>query len=107
MSTLLQNHISLLDVINRATNERRTFLIEHLTNNAVKVFGEMALNIMKGVVPLNNREKLQLFSFKHDLVRLMRVRLPIKEKRKIILGNPKLPKLLISPTIRYFTSTDI
>jgi hypothetical protein len=103
MSSVLQANIQLLEMLNKSSEDKRKVLLLHLTNNGIKTFSEMALNIMKGIVPITNREKLLLFTFKNTIKKIMQKRTSIKATRLLLIENFKLVKLLITPTLRYFT----
>jgi hypothetical protein len=106
MSQLLQSHIDLLLTITRSSLNKVDGVIKHFSNNVIKLFCEVVLNILKGITPITSREKTILFVLKPNLRTLIAKGVSLKTKRGILEHNIKLVKLLAKIVIRYFTIED-
>ena len=102
MTSIIQRHIDILEVINKASITKRKFILEHLSGDTINLFSQLAYNILKGFVPVNKSEKVKLVTLKPILKVLVKHNLSIKKKKELLLKNLNLIGLLISPVLRYF-----
>ena len=102
--TSVQRNIELFNVLIRAGIGKWKFIITHLDSQSINVFGELAYNILKGVVPLSSSVKYKLAAFKPQLKQLGRKSNTIKDKRHILFAYPKLVKKIINLVLDYFKS---
>jgi hypothetical protein len=104
MAAKIEKYVHLLHTINSTTVEKIRPVLEHLSGDAVKMFCEMAFNILKGMVPVTEKEMGRLRKLKPIFKRLILKTMTIKLKRQIIIDNIKSLKLIISPVLRYLSS---
>jgi hypothetical protein len=98
---LLSDHAHILRSLKKATLPQTSELIKHLSSRAIKLFSEIAFNILKGTVPLTNRNKQLLLAFKPTLQFLSRKRKSIKSRRHKLVTYPALVKLLSRLVLDY------
>jgi hypothetical protein len=103
MALKVEKHIDILKVLNFATADKRKHILKYLEPEGISLFSELAHNILKGVVPLTARQKVILIDFKSQLKSLCKRKLSSKIKRELLVANPRLVKLIISPVLAYFT----
>ena len=104
MAEKIEKYIHLLHTINTSTVVKIRPVLEHLSGDAVKIICEMVYNILKGTVPVTDKEMNRLRRLKPIFKRLTLKTVTIKLKRRIIIDNIKSLKLIISPVLRYFSS---
>jgi hypothetical protein len=103
MSHLLQTHIDLLSTINRSSVNKAEGIIKHSSNIVVKLYSELALNVLKGIVPITTKEKNKLMVVKSVLKTLSTRKISLKKKKELLSSNIVLLKLLSKIVIRYFS----
>jgi hypothetical protein len=103
MAVRVEKHIDILKVLNYASMDKRKHILRYLENEGINLFGELVHNILKGVVPLSTRQKVALIDFKTQLKSLSKKKVSSKTKRELLVSNPRLVKLIISPVLAYFT----
>ena len=104
MATKIEKYIHLINSIFNSSVEKNRHILEHVNGDVVKMFCEMVFNILKGVVPITDKELHRLRKMKHVFKKLTLKSISIKNKRQIILDNIKSMKLIIGPVLRYFSS---
>jgi hypothetical protein len=104
MAAKIEKYIHLIKSIHNSSVDRSRHILEHVSGAVVKVICEMIYNILKGVVPLSDKEVARLRKIKQILKRLTLKSISIKNKRQIIVENIKSMKLIIGPVLRYFSS---
>lgn len=103
MSQLLQGHIDLLRTIDRSSMSKVDGIIKHSSNGVTKLYIEIALNVLKGIVPITAKERNKFSHFK-PLLKILTVKHnSLKKKRDILVNNAILVKLLTKVVLRYFT----
>ena len=103
MSQLLQTHIDLLYIINRSSINKAEGIIKHSSNKIVKLYSELALNVLKGIIPITTKEKSKLTVLKLILKSLTTKKISLSKKKDLLNNNIPLLKLLSKIVIRYFT----
>jgi alanine dehydrogenase len=104
MPEKIEKYIHLINSIHKSSIEKNRPILEHISGDVVKMICEMVYNILKGVVPITDKELHRLRNLKHVFKRLILKSLSIKNKRQIILENIKSMKLIIGPVLRYFST---
>lgn len=88
-------HKSILKTMYNAKDDQRKALLQHVANDVVKSISEIALNIIKGIIPVTPREKEQLRGWKEQLKKLSNTSPSFKKKRALLLNNTKLTRMLL------------
>ena len=105
MATKVEKYIHLINSLNNSTVEKIRPVLEHVGGEVIKLFCEMVYNILKGIVPITDKEMGRFRKLKHVFKKLTLKSVSIKKKRQIIIENIKSLKSIITPVLRYFTSS--
>ena len=57
MADNIEKYVQLLESIGKTASNKRKILIEHMTGTGIKVICEMVYNILKGTVPISEKER--------------------------------------------------
>ena len=92
MSKRLKNNSELVKYILTLTgkNSQLKKLLLSLTNEELKVIGEIAGNLLYGTIPLSDLHKKSLKPFKSILVVISSPKTGLKKRRSILLSKPNL-----------------
>ena len=88
-------HKTMLKTIFNAKDNRGREILHQVGNDVIKSISEVALNVMKGIIPVSPREKDILRSWKSQLKTLSNKSSSIKKKRQVLMDNTKLTRMLI------------
>jgi hypothetical protein len=106
MSQLVQAHIDLLSAINKSSTDKVAGIIKHSSNKVTYLYSELALNVLKGVVPITTKERRRFAGFK-PLLKILTVKQhSLKKKQSTLNDNIQLVRLLTRVVVRYFLSKD-
>lgn len=97
----LREQMPLLKELARTKDKRKqNQIFKKGGKKLTKCVCECALNVIKGNVPLSNRQFHKLKSFKKPLTKLSKKRIPLYKKQKIIQqSGGSLLSLLLTPII--------
>ena len=65
MASKVEKYIHLINSINNSSVEKVRPILEHVGSPVIKLFCEMIYNILKGVVPITDREMSRFRKLKH------------------------------------------
>ena len=91
MESAIRHHASFI-VMFRSSGHKlvaRRKLLEDLTLSQVKVFVELAKNTLFGILPITEVQKNSLTSIKPLIQVLVSSRVPLRDKKKALIDNPK------------------
>ena len=91
------NNVKILKHILKAKGNLKSHLLTHTSSSVIKSIGEIALNILKGTIPLSDKEKEKLRVWKNDIKKLGLKKTSLKEKRDIVVNNKKVLPLILKP----------
>ena len=103
---LFMKNIDILKHIYKTKNTNKRKLLEHLDSSTVKSIVEVALNILKGTIPLSDVEKSKLRVSKSDIKSLVKKNLSLRDKKSILLKNVRLVSLIIKPLLDIVKNND-
>ena len=84
MSTRLEMTDAFIKVLARSNANQRKLLLRGATNEQLKGLFELCLNIIRGNLPVNNKEFRRLKRYRKTLESLASRRVPIYKKREIV-----------------------
>ena len=96
---LFLKNVDILKHILKIKGKGKSQVLMHANSGVIKSIGEIALNIVKGTIPLSTCEKDKLRYLKSDIKKLGSKNLSIKEKRNILVNNVKLVTLILKPLL--------
>lgn len=91
---------TLLKLINKAGQTKFTELINSISNKVIRSIIEIAYNLLKGNIPINEKDIIRLRKYKKQLKLLISKRTSIKKKRKLLKENIKLVKYMFKIMFR-------
>lgn len=106
MSGSINKHIDVLRLLYRGSKSTSFNIISHSSNNIIKVISTIALNIIKGVVPISTNEKVALSLYRDKVKKLTLKSITFKKKRDILLSDIKLVKLILKPFMQLISIQD-
>ena len=83
----------------RAKQSNLKELIAHSNNHVIRVISEIALNVIKGIIPLTKNEIENLRKWKPYIKKLISISLGVNKKREMLLKNTKLVKIILKPLL--------
>ena len=89
----------LLKTILKTKKSRRIDLIKHSSNDFIKSLSEIALNVLKGVIPLTDKQKNQLRKWKDILKTVTLKKTAVSKQRDLFASNPKLVSAILKPLV--------
>jgi len=98
MSELVYRHIPVMKKLCRCRRDRRLKLYQKAGKDIKKCLLECAVNVLKGNVPLSQKEFLKLRKYKNTVRALSKKKLMKKKIESIVQKGGFLP-LLLSPII--------
>ena len=98
----IEKFLPLLRIILRTKNDNIKRVIEQLDNNNVRFLCECALNILKGIIPLEEKSRQKAKGFKPLYIKLSKKKTPLKEKRQVMMDNPSFVKSFVRMTFSTF-----
>ena len=94
MSRNVQNHRDTLLYLYRARPRIIKAVIKEADSSLINAISELAVNVLKGTVPLSSRQKAKLKAYKSQLRRLVEKRTSLLQKKTIVQKGGFLPALL-------------
>ena len=96
MSRRVKDNIDFLRVLAKSNPKLRRAILQCCHNDLIKAICEVTLNVLKGVVPVNEKQKRKLRRHKTVLRALADKKISIKRKREYLnqTGGNFLPFLL-------------
>lgn len=88
-----KKHIHLLSIYERLNNQQKKNVQKFLDNDQVKFICEIAINLLKGNLPVNCKTKEKLKKYKGK-IRKLACSGPLKAKKKILQVGGFFPALL-------------
>lgn len=85
----------LFKILKKARATTFTDLIRSINNKVIRALIEIAFNLLKGNIPISDREIAKLRKFKKQLKILINTTVSIRKKRKILLENISLIKTML------------
>lgn len=92
-------HKNVLKTILNAKNNRRRELLEHVGNDVIKSISEVALNVIKGIIPMSPREKNFLRGWRNQLKLLSNKSPSLRQKRQVLLDHGNIVRLLLKSVL--------
>jgi len=81
-----------LGIISRSTPDTITSLSKCVDYETVKLIAEILLNILKGVIPLSEKEIAYFRFYKRVIQKIISSKSSLKQKKEILMGQSKLLK---------------
>lgn len=105
MSRRLRENSELLTVLAKATPKLRRAILKSCNRELLKTIFEVTLNVLRGVVPINDKQKKKLRRYKTVLRTLADKKVSIKKKQESLnqTGGNFLP-FLIPPVLSVLAS---
>lgn len=94
MSQRVKEHADMLKYLCKAKPKTIKGVIKHCDPNLIETLSECSLNILKGVVPLNPKQKSRLSRYKTNVRGLAKKRTSRQRKRALLLKGGFLQALL-------------
>lgn len=76
-------HLQLLKLLKKA--RKKSIFLKKCSNSVVKCVCECALNLLRGNIPLTQRQKSRLASYKRTLRTLSKKKVPLFKKRRLLV----------------------
>ena len=83
----------------RAKQNNMKELITHSNNHVIRVISEIALNVIKGIIPLSSHEIDNLRRWKPFVRKLISTSYGVNKKRDLLVKYPKLVRLILKPLL--------
>ena len=100
MSKRIKRNADALRFLAKCNSKQRNAIIEHADNGLVDSLSECALNLLKGHVRLNPKQKKKLSSHKHRLRALTNKKVARKKKKTILTQHGGFVGALLAPVLR-------
>lgn len=97
----IQKYLPLIDYMSKGKHQVVQALIDEADRDVVNILCECALNCLKGNVKLTKPQLNRLCQHKQHLRRLVKVHVPLKEKKKILQKGGLLEEIT-RPVARMF-----
>jgi len=94
MSERVKKYLPLLKLIRRLGDRAKKAYVRKCTREFIDCVSECAKNVIKGNVPLTNRQKTNLRRKRYDLRALSKKKTSLRSKRKILQKGGFLTALL-------------
>lgn len=101
--TLTKQQLKQLELLDVCPEKLRKGILEKLPNSGIKAICECSLNVLKGNVPLSERQKSCLSKHKNVLRRISNKKCPLHTKRKLIVQNGGFLNVLIPAALTAIT----
>lgn len=95
------NFINILQTLWRASTNKRQEILAHLNNELVKVLSEISWNLLKGTVPLDDRQKTQLRQWKGVIKKIASKRVSLRRKKQLLIDNPQMVGAILYALFKY------
>ena len=89
MPSRLDRNAHFLRLLSSSKPRLKKKLIEHATKDQVDTLRELALNVLKGAIPLESRQFNKLKRHAHKLRRLARKRGSVKRRKQLLVRNQR------------------
>lgn len=94
----LENFIGILQ---RSSLQNIRSIVECMDYRTVKIIAEILLNILKGVIPLSEKEKEQFRFYKSMINKIISTKSSLAQKKEILATHPQLVKLTSAVLLNY------
>jgi hypothetical protein len=85
----------LFNILSQSPPARITTILRHADVETIKSVTEIIYNVLKGVLPLSDKEKRVLSGDKDIVKKIVCVKSNLATKRKYMTSNPRLIKTII------------
>jgi len=99
MGSRIKRNCSFLKSLVKCRKSRRLNLIKGASTDNINAISEVALNTLKGNVPLNYQQKKRLQRFKAKLRQLAQKRLSTKKRKFLLVQEGGVLPVLLAPLL--------
>ena len=99
MSQCLRNNIDFLRVLKKSNSKQRRAILQAADNQLLKAICECVINVLRGTVKINPKQKTQLKRYKASLRELADKGVPLKKKKKTLVQKGGGFLSIILPTV--------
>ena len=93
--------LNILQTLWRASLDKRKEILTHINNEVIKSLAELSLNLLKGSIPLDERQKNQFRVWKGIIKKIASKRVSLSRKKRLLIDNPRLLGAIIYAILKY------
>jgi hypothetical protein len=101
----LAKHGDVLSVLSKAPSPMRKQMIQSASKEVIDTVCECCLNVLKGTVPLSPHQKKCLGKHRHVLRQMVQKKIPIRQKKKMLVQRGGILPLLLGPLLKGIAGT--
>lgn len=90
----------MLSVLSKASPPLRKKLIQTASKEVIDTVCECCLNVLKGTIPLSKHQKQCLGKHRHVLRQMVQKKIPIRQKKKMLVQRGGILPLLLGPILK-------
>jgi hypothetical protein len=103
---MVKKHLPLFEFLVRADDKQIAAILKTLSEQQLKAVLEAVYNVSKGICPLPNKTKKQLFEYKNVIRRLVSKELNREQQRRLLKKHQHLLPLVLKPVIKFLNNDE-